>query len=66
LTTLQLPAQWVKSLDLQQVLLINAVRKPYGLTTSSDIYNDRSESALWTWELVLPQIHLQPSLASKS
>ena len=63
---LSLPAVFVKKLDLSNLLLINAVRKPFGLTPlTSDLYLDKTENALWCWELVCPQLHLPPQLSLK-
>lgn len=57
---------FIKSLDISNLLLINAVRKPYGLAPStSDLYNDKTETSLWCWELVCPQLHLAGSLPYK-
>ncbi len=57
----------LKSLDLHSLLLQQAVRKPYGLTpVTSDLYQDKSEYSIWSWELVCPSIHLNQSLAFKS
>jgi len=66
LQNLNLPPSFVKKLDLSKILLINAVRKPYGLTpNTSDLYLDKTENALWCWELVCPQLHLTPQLSLK-
>lgn len=48
-------------LDITQLLMTSAVRKPYGLQPqTADIYADATDEALWCWELILPQHYLSP------
>ena len=49
----------LKQLDITQLLMTSAVRKPYGLQPqTADIYADATAEALWCWELILPQHYL--------
>lgn len=57
---------FLDSLDINDILMMNATRKSYGQTPKQfDLYADTSKAALWTWELASPGLYLEPAHLKK-
>jgi hypothetical protein len=51
----------VERIDFEKVLLSSALRKAYGAAPKhTDLYTDKTEEAVWAWELTTPTLYVEP------
>jgi hypothetical protein len=54
------------SLDINDLLLLNSVRKSFGVTPKHfDLYSDETEEALWRWELTSSTLYFESKALKK-